>query len=350
MRMSIPQCQTEVENHSTEPRKKSVNKTVLGPDGSMNEIKTDSTGREWIDIGGTKKWVRWCPSCGKAVLCPSWAQASKLTRRGIKCLECGYASRRDPPKRGKRAVTREELTRKCPKCGVDIVYTKKGNRNAAEKNRRLCKMCYAKSTRKYETPDELIRVCPRCGKPIHYTKGKDLSVRRTRWLRDTRENRMCKRCSTSEENNPMFGTHRVGSLNPNFGNRWTDEQKENASLISKAAFIRRKLGGKLHRHSDGHVGNWFNESACRYMDDWSRKNGCDLKHATNVGEFYYRGYFADGYDADKNIWFEYDEKHHYYKNGNLKQKDIDRMNTIIHHLHCKFFRYNEKANLLYECN
>ena len=86
------------------------------------------------------------------------------------------------------------------------------------------------------------------------------------------------------------------------------------------------------------------------MDDWSRKNGCDLKHATNVGEFYYRGYFADGYDADKNIWFEYDEKHHYYKNGNLKQKDIDRMNTIIHHLHCKFFRYNEKANLLYECN
>jgi len=152
------------------------------------------------------------------------------------------------------------------------------------------------------------------------------------------------------ENNPMYGSHRVGQDNPNFGNRWTDEQRERARQISKAAFIKRKLGGTLQRHSIGHTGNWFNNAACEFMDKWSSEHGCNLRHATNEGEFYYRGYFADGYDSEKNIWFEYDEPHHYYRTGQLKAKDVDRMNEIIQNLHCKFFRYNEKTNLLYECN
>ena len=56
MEKSTTLCQTEEENHSTEQNPKSKSKTVLGPDGSMHEIQSDSTGKEWIDIGGVKKW------------------------------------------------------------------------------------------------------------------------------------------------------------------------------------------------------------------------------------------------------------------------------------------------------
>ena len=35
------------------------------------------------------------------------------------------------------------------------------------------------------------------------------------------------------ENNPMFGVHRYGSENPNYGNRWTDESRMQMSNTIK---------------------------------------------------------------------------------------------------------------------
>jgi hypothetical protein len=48
--------------------------------------------------------------------------------------------------------------------------------------------------------------------------------------------------------------------------------------------------------------------------------------------------------------FEYDEKRHYRDvyNNILKQKDVDRQNAIIEELGCRFIRYNEAIDLLYE--
>ena len=59
---------------------------------------------------------------------------------------------------------------------------------------------------------------------------------------------------------------------------------------------------------------------------------------------------VDGYDKEKNIVFEYDEKRHYKDvyNNILKDKDINRQNEIIAKLGCRFFRYNETIDLLYE--
>ena len=37
-------------------------------------------------------------------------------------------------------------------------------------------------------------------------------------------------------------------------------------------------------------------------------------------------------------------------NFNKKDKDIQRQNNIINKLNCKFYRYNEYMNLLYEVN
>jgi len=96
----------------------------------------------------------------------------------------------------------------------------------------------------------------------------------------------------------------------------------------------------------------FSEKACEYIDYLNEKNGWNLQHALNGGEITCLGYWLDGYDKDLNIVFEYDEPKHYKdkENNILRDKDIERQNEIIENLHCKFYRYNEYLDLLYEVN
>lgn len=75
-----------------------------------------------------------------------------------------------------------------------------------------------------------------------------------------------------------------------------------------------------------------------------------FQHAKNGGEFLYRGYYADGYCKEYNVWFEYDEPSHFDKDGNLKQKDRERMEEIIKYLGCSFWRWNEESQELHQYN
>jgi hypothetical protein len=94
----------------------------------------------------------------------------------------------------------------------------------------------------------------------------------------------------------------------------------------------------------------YNKTACLFIDKLNEKYNLNLIHAENGGEKCVLGYFVDGYDEKNNIVFEYDEKRHYKDvyNNILKDKDINRQNEIIAKLGCRFFRYNETINLLYE--
>lgn len=94
----------------------------------------------------------------------------------------------------------------------------------------------------------------------------------------------------------------------------------------------------------------YNKNACLFIDKLNEKYNLNLIHAESGGEKYVSGYFVDGYDKEKNIVFEYDEKKHYKDvyNNILKDKDIIRQNEIIAKLGCRFFRYNETIDLLYE--
>jgi very-short-patch-repair endonuclease len=58
------------------------------------------------------------------------------------------------------------------------------------------------------------------------------------------------------------------------------------------------------------------------------------------------GYSVDAYDKNKNLVVEYDESHH--NQPKRKEKDIKRQEEIIKTLHCKFYRYNEVLDKLYE--
>ena len=65
--------------------------------------------------------------------------------------------------------------------------------------------------------------------------------------------------------------------------------------------------------------------------------GFNFQHAENGGEVCIDGYFPDGIDMEKKIIIEIDEPRHYDKNGNLKQKDIQRQN-YLENLGYKFIR------------
>lgn len=94
----------------------------------------------------------------------------------------------------------------------------------------------------------------------------------------------------------------------------------------------------------------YNVKACRYIEFLNNHFDLHLQHAENGGEFRVCGYFLDGYDSKHNIAFEYDEPHHYsdVNNNVLCDRDLLRMKTIIKELDCKFIRYNERLDLLYE--
>jgi hypothetical protein len=147
---------------------------------------------------------------------------------------------------------------------------------------------------------------------------------------------MCNQCARSGKNNGAYGLHRFGKDNPNYGTRWTDEQRDKAREYWSAKFAER-----------GYTFNNHNPVACEYFDRLSKERGWNLTHARNGGEHVVLGYFLDAYDAKRNIVVEYDEDYHFV-GGKLRQEDIDRMNKIRHTLGCRFFRYDEPKKELRE--
>jgi len=91
----------------------------------------------------------------------------------------------------------------------------------------------------------------------------------------------------------------------------------------------------------------FNPTACKIIDEYGKKYGYTFQHAMNGGEHHISdlGYWVDGYDENKNIVIEIDEKQHFDINGNLKKKDIRRQKEIKEFLKCGFIRLKSWENL-----
>lgn len=271
----------------------------------------------------------------------------------------------------------------CPCCKKELLFKSKSGHYRFIKFNRKCKSCVRKVI---HNSKDFILVCKNCGNEMIY---KTISERN----RSVRENRICKKCASfkfnarrgktltleerlkmSGKNNVMYGKclsketkekirlKLLGENNPFYGKKHTDEilRKNIESNTGK----NHHFYGKHHSDSSkeklriarlkwvesiggmGPNSKNFNPNACKYLHELSKKNGWQLKHALNGGEFQTCGYSVDGYDEDENIIVEYDEPHHYNGFGQLKKKDIDRMNIIIEHLKCEFWRYNEKTKEL----
>jgi len=84
----------------------------------------------------------------------------------------------------------------------------------------------------------------------------------------------------------------------------------------------------------------YNPKACKRMDEYGKENNYNFQHAENGGEYHIKelGYWVDGYDKEKNVVIEIDEPAHFDKDGNLREKDIERQKEITEFLGCKFIR------------
>jgi len=109
--------------------------------------------------------------------------------------------------------------------------------------------------------------------------------------------------------------------------RSTLEYRKNCRLYAIDRIEKNKLNGNQL------IPN-FNPNACKIIDQYGKKNGYNFQHAMNGGEYYIKdlGYWVDGYDKNKNIVIEIDEKRHKYQ----QEKDVIRQKEIESLLKCKF--------------
>jgi len=92
----------------------------------------------------------------------------------------------------------------------------------------------------------------------------------------------------------------------------------------------------------------YNKNSISILEAKAKELGItDIQHAENGGEFQICGYFVDGYSKETNTVFEYDEKYH-FRNGKLKDKNIQRQYIIMNELNCKFIRINYENKIYHE--
>lgn len=122
----------------------------------------------------------------------------------------------------------------------------------------------------------------------------------------------------------------IGNIPSNKGRPMSKHQKQ---LLS-AAHVGKKVSDETRqKHRKNQLlrlekdGIPLNEDrgARRFFEDWNKTHDSNFKPKT----FWQLGYVADGYDPILHEWIEFDPPHHYYVNGELKDKDKKRQGRII---------------------
>lgn len=256
-------------------------------------------------------------------------------------------------------MTDKKYKRNCPVCQKEIFHTNIKNCNRAIKVKKLCNSCGVKLNH----ADVTGKNNPFYGKHhTNETKNKWKQSRNYDWLKTNNpmfnsDTRNIVSEKLSGKRNPMYG--KTKENNPFYKKRHTTETKLKIQARCKGLNIGipktepHKLKIRLaHINRIKKLGYYwrgnYNSTACEYFDKLNKQNGWNLQHALNGGELNILGYQMDSYDKNRNIIIEYDEPHHYTITGELKNKDVIRMNKIIQYLNCQFFRFNEKTQTLKE--
>jgi hypothetical protein len=113
----------------------------------------------------------------------------------------------------------------------------------------------------------------------------------------------------------------------------SEEQKINHGIFMRTKFKDLGIKGKFKP--------CYNPKACEIIEEYGKQHGYNFQHAMNGGEYYIKelGYWVDGYDKEKNVVIEYQEKHHNITYWKLR--DEKRKNLIIQLLGCKFIEIKE---------
>jgi len=260
------------------------------------EIVNDSTLKECRNTTKNEIWKRNCPICNVEIVVKDEKYYKKCVKLNSNCLNCGIK------KRYKSIQKKKLIERFCPQCNKQL---NKRQSNIIS----LCKQCAAKKRytenpnikarlssglkdRKYASkndPRPYSRECPKCKKTLYHTSISYVT---------THKNSLCKPCAAK---NSVDKLGNVSIKNPS-----------------------------------------YNKFGCSLIDEYGKVHGYNFQHALNGGECRFLGYYVDGYDKDKNVVIEYDEKYH-FSFGKLRDKDIKRMNEIVEYLKCKFIRLKDNG-------
>lgn len=157
----------------------------------------------------------------------------------------------------------------------------------------------------------------------------------------------------SEETKKYLSDHHKNSANIKnmFKNpEWQKNQREGMLKSEKLKESRQNPEYRLKKrlqwynmHGSRKNGPSFNRRGCEVFDKIMEEKNIHIQHALNGGEFYIKelGYWVDGYDAENNVVYEYDEKFH-YRYGELKEEDVRRQKEIEDLLKCKFIRIKDE--------
>jgi hypothetical protein len=256
----------------------------------------------------------------------------------------------------------EEYKRNCPICGTEIVYKNKWGVKRANKENRKCLTCFHKSrigTKRSDlTKEKMSKAskgkkkskshCENISKAKRGSKMSDVGKEKlkNRWKNNPHPFLGKSHSSETKKKMSESAKSRLSNPqnNPMYGKTHTDEVKSRIAKLNRIHLVKKLKSINKDFHPP------FNEAACEYLDSLSKERGWNLQHAMNGGEFYIKelGYWVDGYDADRNIVVEYDEPAH--DSPTQKERDMIRQFKIINHLNCRFYRYNEKKQMLTEVN
>lgn len=220
--------------------------------------------------------------------------------------------------------------------------------------------------------------CPECGVEQVYRDKYVLA-------RATQNNTRCKVCANLGENNPFYGKHQTDEVRNNIknhqgmlGKHHTEETKrilreinvdrkiseeahkklcearikqirkphtEESKLKMREIKLGKKDSDETKRKKRLAVSEWmrqnsmapnYNPKACLLIEECGKQYGYNFQHAENGGEYHIEklGYWVDGYDREKNVVIEVDEKRHL----SHKEKDLKRQQEIENLLNCTFIR------------
>lgn len=223
--------------------------------------------------------------------------------------------------------------RNCPSCNKEIIYKYKWTFDVATRENRRCISCNSCGRKLSDSAKK---------KVSDFNRGKTLSPHTKYLIGASSKGRNIGRKHSNETRHKvsLAGMGRVTSVetkqkisSANSGKHHSDETRRKLRIIRTEWVI------------NNHGGPQYNPTACFYFDTLNRQNNWNLQHANNGGEYYVKelGYWVDAYDKTRNIVIEYDEPRHFDIYGNLKERDVKRMNDIKRLLGCVFMRYNEKT-------
>lgn len=260
----------------------------------------------------------------------------------------------------------------CPECDCLIFFSRKDSLKKSIDEDRLCRSCSKKGEKhpnfnkklSEETLEKISKTWFRKGdRPKNADERKNKTYEEIYGEEKAKiiKEKFSKRINSEESNNKrkiscknsgcgLYNKGRIPSLETRLKiskttkNKPKTEEHKLKIRLSSLKYIKKTLelnGQKLVPK--------FNIKACEIFDKISEKENTFIQHALNGGEFHIKelGYWVDGYDAQNNIVYEFDERHHFDIFGNLKEKDLIREQIITKHLNCTFIRikWNEfKSN------